>query len=369
MKTEEKDVYEERAETHLAPRRPEQTPLLISIVASLVVLLAPLLVGFLFFAWTGVYPTLVPALIVVGSLTMITVVGGTRLWERHPTSAIFSFGDLMLWNWVRRHRAEARLVRNTQLLGFDRRGAYQGDSIAKDDADRLELLAEIADDLDAKSTYTLNHTDRVEQLARDMGEALGLSDEQLKKLSTAAFLHDVGNIRIPEHILRKPDELTEEEKRTVESHALLGAMMAYEVVTRDVADGILHHHERWDGNGYPNGKKGREIPFYARLISLAESYDAMTSTRPHRQSLSPSAALEILKREAGTQFDPLAVDALVAVLPAPSKLFDHLPIFAAMRPRLREWLLLVRRVGKIALSSAVTTATIALILGSAGTAS
>ncbi len=369
MKTLEKDVYEERAEAHIAARRPEQTPLLISGLASVAVLLGPLLLGFFFFAWTGIYPTLVPALLVVGLLTLAIVVGGTRLWERHSSSAIFSFGDLMLWNWVRRHRAEARLVRNTQLLGFDRTGAYQGDSIAQDDAERLELLAEIADDLDAKSSYTLNHTDRVEKLARDMGEALGLSEEQLAKLSTAAFLHDVGNIRIPEHILRKPFGLTDEEKRTVESHALLGAMMAYEVVTRDVADGILHHHERWDGKGYPNGKSGRDIPFFARLIALAEAYDAMTSTRPHRQSLSPAAALETLRKEAGTQYDPLAVEALVAVLPKPLPVFDHMPTLAAIRPRLREWLLLVQRVGRIALSSAVTTATIALILGSPGTAS
>lgn len=369
MSTLERDVYEERAEAHISSRRPEQTPLLIAVVASLVVALAPLLVGFLLFAWTRTFPTLVPAVAVVSGLTLITVIVGTRLWERHPASAIFSFGDLMLWNWVRRHRAEARLVRNTQLLGFDRSGRYQGHSIAQDEAERLELLAEIADDLDAKSSYTVNHTDRVEKLARDMGEALGLSEEQLKKLSTAAFLHDVGNIRIPEHILRKPDALTEEEKRTVESHALLGAMMAYEVVTRDVADGILHHHERWDGKGYPNGKSGRDIPFFARLIALAESYDAMTSTRPHRQSLSPSAALEILRADAGTQFDPLAVEALVIVLPEPFWIFEHMPALAAIRPRLREWMLLLQRVGRVALSSAITTATIALILGSAGTAS
>jgi response regulator RpfG family c-di-GMP phosphodiesterase len=146
-------------------------------------------------------------------------------------------------------------------------------------------------------------------------------------------------------------------------------MMAYEVVTRDVADGILHHHERWDGKGYPNGKSGRDIPFFARLIALAEAYDAITSTRPHRQSLSPAAALEILRKEAGTQFDPLAIEALVAVLPKPLPIFENMPTLAAIRPRLREWMLLVQRVGRIALSSAVTTATIALILGSAGTAS
>lgn len=369
MKTHEKDIYQQGAGAHLAPRRAEQTPLLVSVLASIVVALAPMVAAFFVFVWTGTYPTLIPALLLVGSFTLVTVVGGTRLWERQPASAIFSFGDLMLWNWVRRHRAETRLVRNTQLLGFDRRGAYQGDAIAQDGSDRLELLAEIADALDAKSSYTMNHTDRVERLAHDIGESLSLSKEQLKKLSTAAFLHDVGNIRIPEYILRKPGELSDEDRRTVESHALLGAMMAFEVVTRDVADGILHHHERWDGTGYPNGKSGREIPLYARIIAVAEAYDAMTSTRAHRQSLSPAAAIEILEKEAGCQFDPRVVQGLVAVLPKPLALFDHIPTLAAVRPRLREWMILVQRVGKVAFSSAVTTATIALILGSAGAAS
>ncbi len=322
-----------------------------------------------FFVSTGIYPSFVPALVVVGFLTVLTIVTGSRLWERDPSSSIFSFGDLMLWNWLKRHRAEKRLVRNTQLLGFDRRGAYQGDAIAQDDADRLELLAEIADDLDAKSSYTINHTDRVEKLAHDMGEVLGLSPEELKKLSTAAFLHDVGNIRIPEHILRKSGDLTDEERRTVESHALLGAMMAFEVVTRDVADGILHHHERWDGDGYPNGKRGREIPLFARIIAVAEAYDAMTSTRPQRQSLSPAAAIQILQAEGSRQFDPLVVEALVAVIPKPFGLFDNIPVLAALRPRLREWMLLVQRVGRVGVSSAVTTAIIALILGNPGAAS
>ncbi|MDP9068363.1 MAG: HD domain-containing protein [Actinomycetota bacterium] len=369
MKTLEKDIYEQGAQAHLGVRKAEQTPLLISVLASIVVAIAPMVLSFLVFAWTGVYPTLVPALLLVGSLTLMTVVGGTRLWERHHLSSIFSFGDLMLWNWVARHRAEARLVRNTQLLGFDRAGRYQGDAIAQEPSERLELLAEIADALDAKSSYTVDHTDRVERLARDMGEALGLSDEHLKKLSTAAFLHDIGNIRIPEHILRKQEELTEDDKKTVESHALLGAMMAYEVVSRDVADGILHHHERWDGNGYPNGKTGAEIPIYARIIAVAEAYDAMTSTRPHRQSGSPTGAVETLELEAGAAFDPLVVEALKVVIPKPLAVFDKMPTLAALRPRLREWMLLVRRVGKVALSSAVTTATIALILGSPGVAS
>ncbi len=368
MKTLERDIYDEDTQAHIGSRRPEQTPLLISLFASVVVALAPMVLSFLAFAWAGVFPTLVPALLLVGSLTVITVVAGTRLWERHPLSSIFSFGDLMLWNWLARHRAEVRLVRNTQLLGFDRTGAYQGDAIAQDKSDRLELLAEIADALDAKSSYTVDHTDRVERLAHDMGAALGLSKEHLKKLSTAAFLHDVGNIRIPEHILRKPEALTEEDKRTIESHALLGAMMAYEVVTRDVADGILHHHERWDGNGYPNGKAGADIPAYARIISVAEAYDAMTSTRPHRHSLAPGAALQMLEQEAGTAFDPLVVEALKVVVPKPLAVFDKMPTLAAIRPRLREWMILVQRVGKVAFGSAVATATIALILGNPGTA-
>ena len=367
MGTLQQDVYEEGAQAHLAPRKPEQTSLVLALGASFFVAVAPMVLAFVFFVLSGRYPSLIPALVLVMTFTLIAVVVGAWLWDdRHPTS-IFSFGDLMLWNWWRRHRAEKRLVRNTQLLGFERTGAYRGDPIA-DQGDRLELLAEIADALDAKSSYTFDHTDRVERLAHDMGLALGLSEEQLKKLSTAAFLHDVGNIRIPEHILLKPGELTDADRRTVESHALLGAMMAYEVVTRDVADGILHHHERWDGDGYPNGLSGQKIPLYARVIAVAETYDALTSTRAHRESLSPAQALELLKTEAGAQFDPLVVEALEMVVPRPLALFDKVPLLARLRPRLREWAILFRRVGRVAISSVITTATIALILGSAGTA-
>lgn len=367
MGTLQQDVYEEGAQAHLAPRKPEQTSFVLSLGASFLVAIAPMALAFLFFVWTGRYPSLLPAVALVGSFTLVAVVTGGWLWDDHHPDSIFSFGDLMLWNWWRRHRGEKRLVRNTQLLGFERTGAYRGDPIANE-SDRLELLAEIADALDAKSSYTFDHTDRVEGLAYDIGLALGLSEEQLKKLSTAAFLHDVGNIRIPEHILLKPGELTPEDRRTVESHALLGAMMAYEVVTRDVADGILHHHERWDGGGYPNGLSGQKIPLYARVIAVAETYDALTSTRAYRQSLSPAQALELLKAESGAQFDPLVVEALELVAPRPWAVFDKIPLLARMRPRLREWGILFRRVGRVAISSIITTAAIALILGSAGRA-
>lgn len=368
MQTAQTDVYTGGAAAHLEERRPEQCSLLLSLVASFFVAIAPLVLGFGVFVATDTFPALIPALALVASMTVTMVVIGAWLWDLHRASWLFSFGDLMLWNWVRRHRAEKRLVRNTKLLGFDRTGHYRGNAVVTDDADRLELLAEIADDLDAKSSFTVNHTDRVERLAHDIGEVMGLEEEQLKKLATAAFLHDVGNIRIREDVLRKPEALSASERRDIESHALLGAMMAYEVVTRDVADGILHHHERWDGEGYPNGKKGDEIPLYARVIAVAEAYDAMTSTRAHRQSLSPAAALEVLKIEAGSQFDPRVVEALVLAVPKPIVLFDKVPALAALRPQLREWGLLFRRVGKVALTSAVTTGTIALILGTPGTA-
>lgn len=368
MITPEADVYQQGAGAQLGGRAPEQTSLPLSIVASFAVAVAPLLLAFAVFVVTGIYPSFLPAILLVGFFTIVAVVGGSSLWERNRSASIFTFGDLMLWNWARRHRAEKRLVRNTQLLGFDRSGAYQGDPVAGDE-DRLELLAEIADALDAKTAYTVNHTDRVEKLSHELGEVLGLSETELEKLSTAAFLHDVGNIRIPEHILRKPQQLTEEDRKTVESHALLGAMMAYEVVSRDVADGILHHHERWDGAGYPNGKSGPDIPLYARVIAVAETYDALTSTRAHRQSLSPSAALEVLRAGAGSQFDPRVIEALVLLLPKPWGVFDKVPFLAAARPRLREWKLLFQRVGKVAITSAITTGTIALILGNAGSAS
>jgi hypothetical protein len=128
-------------------------------------------------------------------------------------------------------------------------------------------------------------------------------------------LHDVGKIRIPDRILRKPGQLTIEERAIVEEHVVVGAWMVSSVSSADVVSAVRHHHERWDGQGYPDGLAGTDIPLYSRMIAVADAYDAITSTRPYRVSSGREHAVEILEKHAGTQFDPMIVTAFVEALP------------------------------------------------------
>jgi HD-GYP domain-containing protein (c-di-GMP phosphodiesterase class II) len=129
------------------------------------------------------------------------------------------------------------------------------------------------------------------------------------------LLHDVGKIRVPTRILRKPSELTIEEKLIVQEHASVGAWMVSGVSDRRVVMSVRHHHERWDGNGYPDGVGDRDIPLFARIIAVSDSFDAMSSSRPYRGSMNRDAAMNEIRREAGTQFDPIVVDAFLETQP------------------------------------------------------
>ncbi|HEX2057672.1 MAG TPA: HD domain-containing phosphohydrolase, partial [Actinomycetota bacterium] len=140
---------------------------------------------------------------------------------------------------------------------------------------------------------------------------------------------DVGKIRVPDRVLRKPGQLTIEERALVEEHVVVGAWMVSSVGDADVIAGVRHHHERWDGRGYPDGLMGVEIPLYSRIIAVADAYDAMTSTRPYRASFGRDKAVDVLWAEAGIQFDPMVVEAFVAALPTRATVAGLMALFAA----------------------------------------
>jgi putative nucleotidyltransferase with HDIG domain len=147
-------------------------------------------------------------------------------------------------------------------------------------------------------------------IAREMG----LDEHEMHTLRHTALLHDIGKIGISESILQKPGKLTDEEFRFIQCHPVLGAHILESIeFLREVRSQMKHHHEKFDGSGYPDGLAGSAIPLGARIISVADTYDAMTSTRPYRQGLAHEVALEELKRCSGTQFDPAVVDAFVRV--------------------------------------------------------
>lgn len=178
----------------------------------------------------------------------------------------------------------------------------------------LDTVRVIANAVEARDPYTAGHTGRVTHIAVEIARELGWSREQLEYLEIGALLHDIGKIGVADTILRKPQELTTDEYTTIQQHPVVGAQMLKGVsVLRPALPYILYHHERYDGTGYPFGLRGQEIPIEGRLLTVADTFDAMTSTRPYRQALSPQQALAEIRRHRGTQFDPEVVDALIRV--------------------------------------------------------
>ena len=179
-----------------------------------------------------------------------------------------------------------------------------------DRAARFRAAASLARAVDARDVYTGSHSQRVADLAARTARRLGLPDEEVELTRLAASLHDLGKLAIPEEILRKPGPLTEPERMVLERHPQIGFRMLESLGVDPVADWVLHHHERWDGSGYPDGLPGDRIPLGARIIFVADAYDAMTSERVYRRRVAPQRAIAELERCAGSQFDPEIVSAL-----------------------------------------------------------
>jgi hypothetical protein len=178
-----------------------------------------------------------------------------------------------------------------------------------------QILESMADAVDLRDSHTGGHSRRVADFCRQILRQLGISGAEADLIVAAARVHDIGKIGVPDHILLHPGQLERDQARVMQSHAQLGAdmLLRYRDFTRGVAC-VRHHHERWDGQGYPVGLSDSAIPFGARFIAVADSYDAMTSQRPYRGSMTPEAACSILRAGRGTQWDASIVDAFVASL-------------------------------------------------------
>ncbi len=176
-------------------------------------------------------------------------------------------------------------------------------------------LQALARAVDAKSAWTAGHSERVTELALKMGKAIHLNSNFLEDLQRAAFLHDIGKIGVPLAILDKPAKLNDEEFRLIKRHPDLGAKIIEPInAFKAITPMIVQHHERFDGKGYPEGLAGEEIHKGARILAVADVYDALSSDRPYRKGMDIEAVLELIQTEAGCQFDPMMVEALLKVI-------------------------------------------------------
>ncbi|MDX9917561.1 MAG: HD-GYP domain-containing protein [Gudongella sp.] len=179
----------------------------------------------------------------------------------------------------------------------------------------LSTIQALNKTVEAKDPYTSGHANRVEKLAVELAEAYHLPFESIQNIKTASILHDIGKIGINDSILNKATKLTSEEFVEIMKHPSIGAEIISKVdFLKDITTIVKHHHERYDGKGYPDGLSGEDIPIEACVLTIADSYDAMTSDRPYRRALTTAEAIEELRRNSGTQFHPKLVETFISLL-------------------------------------------------------
>ena len=189
--------------------------------------------------------------------------------------------------------------------------------VAKEEIKKLsvEVMEALAHTIDAKDEYTRGHSVRVARYSQMLAQRMGLSRENCESVYYMGLLHDIGKIGVPNEIINSKEKLTDEEYTVIKKHPGLGYEILAEIKSRpDLSIGARWHHERYDGKGYPDGKAGEDIPLFARIIAVADSYDAMTSNRSYRNYLSQEAVRNEIQKNAGVQFDPKVAEKMMEII-------------------------------------------------------
>ena len=179
----------------------------------------------------------------------------------------------------------------------------------------LESIQTLRYTVDAKDTYTRGHSDRVSEYSVLIGKYLGLPESDLKTLRIGGLFHDIGKLGVPDSILLKEGKLSDNEYSEVKNHPSIGAhILSSASIFKDIIPIVKHHHERYDGHGYPSQLEGENIPYFARITSIADSFDAMTSKRAYRDSMPIEKVISEFENCKGTQFDPKLTDLFLDIL-------------------------------------------------------
>ncbi len=236
---------------------------------------------------------------------------GRLMWERQPGSEDLLFSELMVWGYVHRLRSQRRLASAHAIVGQPGgHGRVATEEVAA--KQRIKLLERLVSAMETRDPYLHGHSRRVARHSWMIAKRMGLSRDEIARVRIAAAIHDVGKTRTPKAILHKAGTLDDEEYRIIKLHPGEGARMVSVLHDRRLTEMVRHHHERLDGSGYPDGLRGDEIPLGARIIAVADTFDAITSARPYRDASPHRRALEILREESGTRLDPDVVKAFQA---------------------------------------------------------
>jgi putative nucleotidyltransferase with HDIG domain len=258
------------------------------------------------------------------ALSLLIAAVESTAWQRLHGARGVVFADLMLWSLLRRLWAERRLGQIEAAY----RTAASGQRLV-----RTDLLADLSRLLEIRNPYTYGHCRRVARHAERIARAMSLAPAEIAEIRTAALIHDIGKLYTPERILHKAGSLSEEEFDVLKRHSADGAAMVAPVRDARLAAIVRHHHERLDGSGYPDGLRGAKIPLGARVVAVADTFDAITSDRPYRRARSQREGLAVLAAEAGTMLDAAAVEAFLADY-TPRRLLASVSLSTAVSARL-----------------------------------
>lgn len=239
----------------------------------------------------------------------LTISVGIAQWNEHTANAmaLIQHADDALYR--------AKLFRKNRVEIYDSiLDTFEMD-IEHEDYELLRSLQALINIINARDRYTSGHVERVVMYSKALGQELGLQPDQRKSLSLAAYMHDIGKVNLTEKVLNKSTPLEENEWQDIKLHSVVGARILKEVAAlSSIAPLVLHHHERYDGTGYPQGLKGEEIPFLARVLTVVDSFDAMTFDRPYKAAMTYSDAIKELRANKGRQFDPEIVEVFIRIV-------------------------------------------------------
>lgn len=304
------------------------------------------------------------ALVAAALLSLALSLAVRALWARSPHENDLLYSELLLWGWFSRWQSKRRLENAVRLLGIFEADTGQTIDLAR----RAQLMRRLADSLDAQDAYLDGHSRRVARHAEKIGKRMGLSCDELAKLRAAAAIHDVGKLHVPRQVLDKPGALTDAEFAMIRRHSEEGAMMVDALGDPDLTAIVRHHHERIDGRGYPDGLAGDQIPLGARIVAVADTFDAITSPRPYRGAARHRVAIETLRKAAGTQLDPAAVKAFLSYYSGRRHLLLTAALVEMPQQAVARAVGFGSSVGAISSSSALATLTATAMIGAAAAA-